>query len=974
MLPSNSSLTAGVGYFAVTLGTVGSKTVTASDTVTSSIAITGTTDPIAVSVGPVQHFNVSAGSSVTAGGAVSFIVTALDQFGNTVTGYTGTVHFTTSDPSGTPSSDSTLTASGKGTFSVTLQTAGIQTVTATDTTTSSVTGTSGPITVTAGTANHLVVIPSTNNTTAGVAFNFTVMAQDQYNNSATSYGGSVHFSSSDGNPLTTLPANIALTGGLGTFSAALTTVGNQTLSAVDMSNGSIHGTSGSIAVSAAAAERLAVSAPPTASAGGIFLFTVTAQDHFSNTVKAFGDIVHFGSNDLSAILPGNTTLVNGTGTFSATLKLAGSDTLTATDTATSAVAAGSATIAVSALAATHFVVTAPVPATAGAAFTVGVVAKDQFGNTDLGYGGTVHFGTSDSQAVAGVDLPINSTLTNGSGLFAVILKTAGNQTVTATDVANSGINGTSGSIAVAADVLNHFAVSTPSTASAGVAISFTVTAQDKYNNAVTAYGGTVHLTSSDGTATLTPVNSTLTSGVGTFSATLKLAGSRTVTATDGGITGTSNPIVVSPGVATHFGVAVPATATAGIAFNFAVSALDANGNVATSYAGTVHLTSTDPTGTLAADNTLTGGLGTFSATLRAAGNRTVSASDTVITGISGNVAVGAAAVSHLAFVVVPPTATAGSQFGFTVTAEDQFNNTVAGYADSVHFSSSDAAAVFVPVNSTLAANGSGSFFATLKTAGSRTLTATDLANSAINGTSSAIAVSADVASYFTVTAPASTIAGNPFVSTVTAFDQNNNIATGYSGIIHFTSTDGQAGLPANTTLSSGVGVFAVVLKTVKAAGNQTITVTDSVTSTINGTSATVAVSAAAAQHFALTVPPGATTGHIINFTVTAEDLYNNTATTYGGSVHFSSSDGAASLPTNHALTAGIGTFSATLKTTGSQTLSATDTVTTSITGTSGAIAVRGLMVTSFAPTPLAAPTGFVVAVQQAFRSQHAQSL
>ena len=53
----------------------------------------------------------------------------------------------------------------------------------------------------------------------------------------------------------------------------------------------------------------------------------------------------------------------------------------------------------------------------------------------------------------------------------------------------------------------------------------------------------------------------------------------------------------------------------------------------------------------------------------------------------------------------PASATAGSAFTFTVTAEDPYNNTATGYAGTVHFTSSDAAAV-LPANATLT-NGSG---------------------------------------------------------------------------------------------------------------------------------------------------------------------------------------------------------------------------------------------------------------------------
>jgi hypothetical protein len=77
----------------------------------------------------------SSASTVTSGQAFSITVTALDPYGNVATGYTGTVHFITSAAAATLPADYTFTAADGGvhTFSVTLQTAGSQTVTATDT-------------------------------------------------------------------------------------------------------------------------------------------------------------------------------------------------------------------------------------------------------------------------------------------------------------------------------------------------------------------------------------------------------------------------------------------------------------------------------------------------------------------------------------------------------------------------------------------------------------------------------------------------------------------------------------------------------------------------------------------------------------------------------------------------------------------------------------------------------------------------
>ena len=60
------------------------------------------------------------------------------------------------------------------------------------------------------------------------------------------------------------------------------------------------------------------------------------------------------------------------------------------------------------------------------------------------------------------------------------------------------------------------------------------------------------------------------------------------------------------------------------------------------------------------------------------------------------------------------------------------------------------------------------------------------------------------ATHFAVAAPASVTAGTAFNFTLTALNASNNVVTGYSGTVHFTSTDGQAVLPANSTLAIGI--------------------------------------------------------------------------------------------------------------------------------------------------------------------------
>src|SRR5205823_9602867 len=108
--------------------------------------------------------------------------------------------------------------------------------------------------------------------------------------------------------------------------------------------------------------------------------------------------------------------------------------------------------------------------------------------------------------------------------------------------------------------------------------------------------------------------------------------------------------------------------------------------------------------------------------------------DTVQTAKTGTATVtviSSSPVTKLA-VSAPSTATAGTSFGsVTVTAQDSGSATVTSYTGMVHFTSSDSAAV-LPADYTFVAgdNGTHTFSGfTLKTAGSRTLTATDTVQS-----------------------------------------------------------------------------------------------------------------------------------------------------------------------------------------------------------------------------------------------------
>ena len=114
------------------------------------------------------------------------------------------------------------------------------------------------------------------------------------------------------------------------------------------------------------------------------------------------------------------------------------------------------------------------------------------------------------------------------------------------------------------------------------------------------------------------------------------------------------------------------------------------------------------------------------------------------------------------------------------------------------------------------------------------------------------------APHLTVTAPAGAVAGIPVNFTATA-------SPGYTGTVHFTSTDPAAVLPANTTILSGSGAFQATLNT---PGNQTITATDTLVSAISATSGAIAVGAISSP---VSAGPAAGSGMTQTFTFTFTD-------------------------------------------------------------------------------------------------------
>src|SRR5262249_16359045 len=137
--------------------------------------------------------------------------------------------------------------------------------------------------------------------------------------------------------------------------------------------------------------------------------------------------------------------------------------------------------------------------------------------------------------------------------------------------------------------------------------------------------------------------------------------------------------------------------------------------------------------------------------------------------------------------------------------------------------------------------------------------------------------------------PASSTAGVPSTFTVTAQDGYGAPAVGYVGSVQFTSSDPQANLPGGYSFNPSDGGTQVFTATLHSPGDQSIIVTDPSNGSLSA-SAVVTVSAAAADHFTITVPLTVVSGVPFDVVVTATDPYGNTDTNYAGTVTLSSSD------------------------------------------------------------------------------------
>ena len=531
-LPGDLEFTKGQADVAFRLTTAGGQTITASEVGGSASGSVS----VSVKAAPAARVSLELASSVFVDTNVTVSVTVRDAFSNVATGYTGRLQFILTDPAGRPPADVTFTAAMAGRTDVIAQfgTAGDQSIIATDTVKPSITG-SAETQVRPGAAATYSLSSLPSAALAGEPLALTITAVDAHGNVVTGYTGSASVTSTD--PSDRLPAAGGFTNGVRNVALAFVTVGSHFATANEVF-GTIHVNTSTVNIVSADAVVLLVSGGA-ATAGSPAATTVTAKDGFGNTAASYAGTVSFSSSDATATLPANFTFTSadaGQHTFSVTFGLASSQSLFVTDGR----ANGSATFTVSAGAgAACSLIDLPGTAAAGAQVGFLVAVRDAFGNLATGYTGTIAISATD--AAAQLPAPATYTATDaGARAFAIQLRTAGTQTVTAKDAALASLTcGASTTVVPGATVL-AVTFSGPE-AWAGSGAGATITAQDAFANRVPTYTGTVVFTSSDAAAVL-PANATFAAadnGQKTVYVTFNTIGSQLLTVTDTAVAATT---------------------------------------------------------------------------------------------------------------------------------------------------------------------------------------------------------------------------------------------------------------------------------------------------------------------------------------------------------------------------------------------------------------------------------------------------
>ena len=633
-LPPDAALSGGTRSFAVTFNAGGTFTVFAHDQDDSTIP-DGASAPVTAIVLQSFAFSQINQKNQYAGQPMTITLTARGPGGVLVSGYDGPVRIkeNTSFGDGRVSPDSVDLASGSWTGAVTMYRAdetsinrGNVNLVAYLSTAPAKNGASDPFTVHPGPFARLqIVVPgegtlpgsvsgrtgSPTTQTAGRAFNAAVWATDDWWNPVPS-SDNVRVTSSDG------AANTPLTGVLTSnprpFSVVLGTVGTQTLSVADLSNGSILGmTSAGINVVPSALDHFVVGSIASPQTAGVAAaVTIRAVDVNGNTVPNFnGDALLLANTGAGSMSPEVVTFASGVWTGSVVFRgAAAAVAFTCSDFSAPPRTGASNAFQVNPGPLDGLQVLLPgetsrggtadgqdgTPdgAQAGTSFTVTVLAVDAYWNRVASVGDSIALASSDGFAV----MPARVALASGQALVPATLYSTGPQRIWARDLTQPATRpDTSAATIVTGGPFARLLVLAPGeypapgtvTGRGGVAtdqsinysFNVTVLATDNWWNPVGGIADVAHITTDDPLATL-PSDQALVDGRAEMQVRLSRGGYNLISVADvtrPAIPGSSTQVrAISSGF--HLEAAVsPSSAGAGAPFTLTVRVVNDAGSV-----------------------------------------------------------------------------------------------------------------------------------------------------------------------------------------------------------------------------------------------------------------------------------------------------------------------------------------------------------------------------------------------------------
>ncbi|MGH7450557.1 MAG: beta strand repeat-containing protein, partial [bacterium] len=533
----------------------------------------------------------------------------------------------------------------------------------------------------------------------------------------------------------------------------------------------------------------------------------------------------------------------------------------------------------------HFAIASIGSQSAGKNFTVAVTAKDA-NNNDVSHTGIVTL--SDNTGTLTASILVFTGQISQSVTDVKIKKAKSDAVITAN---GSGKSGSSNAFAVnsEAGTLDHFVVTNTSgeninsPQTAGAAFNIKIVAQDQFDNTATDFNETVTITDL-GTLNLTSanfVNGELASQSVTINQ-ARLDNQLTVTGGTPARSGASNLFNVIAGGLAGFTIDPVSDQATNAPFTIVIRALDANGNLATSFSSTV--TINDLTGTIApvASGTFINGVKQESVRISQTRNGDViTVSSAGKTGSSNAFNVTAVSVDHFVINTIG-NQTAGQPFPVTITAQDASNNTVTAFNGTVTMN--DLSGAIAPVTSNPFTSGTlTQNFTITKSFTNNRITVTGLGKS---NTSNPFNVIAGNLHHFAIETVPNQSAGAGFPITITAQDINNNTVTSFGGTVTIAINSGSITPAVSGAFANGVRIESVTIPNV--GNNRIISVNDG--SGHPGASNAFNVAAGGLDHFVFNTIATQTAGLLFSFTITAKD-FNNNDVSFTGTVTFSDNTG-----------------------------------------------------------------------------------